>query len=430
MWSPMRGRLRTPSRAASKSPSQKAEAAVPASIETSVAIVGGGPAGLMLGLLLARAGVETIVLEKHPDFLRDFRGDTIHPSTLAALDDIGLLDRFLKIPHEKVETLTGFVEDEPFMIADFRHLPTRCRFIAMTPQWNFLDLLAAEAERHSCFRLLRQAEGISLLRKNGRVSGARAETAEGSIEIEADLVVGCDGRRSMVREQAGLEKIEIGAPMDVMWFRLSRKQSDGDATAGRFSAGSIMVTINRGDYWQCAYVVPKGGADEEKAKGIEAFRSTVARLAPFAADRVAEIADWEQVSLLTVEVDRLKRWHAPGVLCIGDAAHAMSPVGGVGVNLAVQDAIATANLLSRPLRDGSLTEADLARVQARRERPTKLTQSLQVMVQNRVIAPTLGREEKLSPPLALRALKVCPALARLPARVVGMGFRPERPAAI
>jgi 2-polyprenyl-6-methoxyphenol hydroxylase-like FAD-dependent oxidoreductase len=393
---------------------------------TQCCVVGGGPAGMMLGLILARAGVDVVVLEKHADFLRDFRGDTIHPSTLDVMADLGLLERCLALPHQKVETLTAFIEDEPFLVADLRHTPTTCRFIALMPQWDFLDFLAEEAERYVNFRLIRRAEATALIQRGGRVIGVHAETSTGPIEVAADLVVGADGRRSTVRAEAGLPAETLGAPMDVMWFRLSRQESDGDATGGRFSAGGLFVTINRGDYWQCALVIPKGGADAVRAEGLEAFRARVGRLAPALADRAAEIGAWDHVSLLTVAVDRLTRWHAPGLLCIGDAAHAMSPIGGVGINLAIQDAVAAANLLAGPLRESRLTEDDLAAVQARRAFPTRATQFLQVQVQNRVVSPVLASTRRLEPPLPIRLMRRFPVLARIPARIVGVGFRPER----
>lgn len=396
-------------------------------LQTQCCVVGGGPAGLMLGLLLARGGVETVVLEKHADFLRDFRGDTIHPSTLNVLADLGLLDRFLKLPHQQVQTLSGFVEDEPFTVADFRGLTAAPPYIALIPQWDFLDFLADEAARYRNFRLVRRAEAEGLVRTGGRVVGLTARTPEGPLDVACDLVVGCDGRRSTIRAAAGFEVEALGAPMDVMWFRLPLKESDGAATGGRFSAGGLFVTIYRGDYWQAALVIPKGGAEAVRAQGLDAFRARVGRLAPFSADgRMEEIRDWDQVSVLSVAVDRLKRWHAPGVLCIGDAAHAMSPIGGVGINLAIQDAVAAGNILSAKLREGRVGEDDLARVQTRRMFPTKVTQALQVAAQNRIITPVLASAERLKPPFALKLLNRFPSLAGIPARLIGVGVRPER----
>jgi 2-polyprenyl-6-methoxyphenol hydroxylase-like FAD-dependent oxidoreductase len=388
-------------------------------------IAGGGPAGMMLGFLLARAGIDVAVLEKHRDFLRDFRGDTIHPSTLELMHELGLLAEFLKLPHERAETLSGRYGSLPVTIADFRHLPTQCKFIALMPQWDFLNFLADQGRRYPGFRLLMQAEANDLIEQGGRVVGLRAQTPNGLLEIRAALVVGCDGRDSDVREKAGLTVETLGAPMDVLWFRLSRKPADSQQTGGVFLPGRIFVTLNRGDYWQCAYVIPKGSLEEVRRRGLEAFRADIAQAVPDFADRTSEIADWDRVKLLTVAVDRLNRWHKPGVLCIGDAAHAMSPIGGVGVNLAVQDAVAAANILAEPLRTGAVTEAILQSVQDRRTFPTRATQRMQLFMQNNVISAVLSDTGELMPPLLLRLLARFPLLRRLPARLLGLGFRPE-----
>ena len=388
-------------------------------------IAGGGPAGLMLGLLLARAGVDVLVLEKHADFLRDFRGDTIHPSTLEVMHELGLLDELLKLPHQKAARMQAQFGDLGLTVADFSTLSTRCGFIAFMPQWDFLNFLAQKATRYPAFRLMMQAEVTGLVEEAGHVVGLRAQTPEGSMEVRAALVVGADGRHSVVREQAGLAIEEFGAPMDVLWFRLSRRAGDPDNPVGRFDAGRIFIMLNRGDYWQCGFVIAKGARDQLQAKGLPAFREGVARLAPFAADRVGELQDWEPIKLLTVQVDRLRQWARPGLLCIGDAAHAMSPVGGVGINLAIQDAVATANLLAEPLRAGPVTTEDLRRVQIRREWPTRMTQRVQLAVQNRIIRRVLGSTEPLTPPPALRLLRRFPWLGRIPARLIGIGFRPE-----
>jgi 2-polyprenyl-6-methoxyphenol hydroxylase-like FAD-dependent oxidoreductase len=391
----------------------------------SCCIVGGGPAGMMLGLLLARAGVDVLVLEKHADFLRDFRGDTIHPSTLEVMHELGMLDEFLKLPHQEAREISAQVGDERVPVADFTHLPTRCKFVALMPQWDFLDFLAAKAARYPSFRLWMRAEAVGLVEESGRVAGVEVTTAEGPIQVRADLVVGADGRHSVVRERAGLEVRELGAPMDVLWFRLSRRPEDPANLMGIFGSGRIFVLINRESYWQCGDVIAKGTIDEIRRQGIEAFRESVARIVPYARDRVAELRGWEDVSLLTVRVDRLATWYRAGLLCIGDAAHAMSPVGGIGINLALQDAVAAANLLAAPLREGRLTVDDLSRVQRRRELPTRLTQWFQVQVQKRVIAPVLGGAAPSRLPLALRLLRRFAVLRRLPARMIGVGARPE-----
>jgi len=395
------------------------------SLTTTCCIAGGGPAGMMLGLLLARAGIDVIVLEKHADFLRDFRGDTIHPSTLELMHELGLLDEFLKRPHQEVREIAAHVGDQQFKVADFSHLPTRCKFVAFMPQWEFLDFLATHAKRRSTFHLMMECEAIDLIEHKDQITGIRARTPQGEIDIAAKLVVGADGRHSRIRTAAKLEVIDLAVPMDVLWLRLSKKLGDPPLSVGRFDAGRLLVQIDRGDYWQCAFVIAMGSFDAVRERGLDALRAEIARLAPHLADRVGELTTWDDVKLLTVAIDRLKRWSKPGVLCIGDAAHAMSPIGGVGINLAIQDAVAAANLLYRPLKRGRVSTDDLDRVQRRRERPTVWTQFIQVTVQNRVIAPLLAATGKVSAPLPLRLLQWFPYLRRIPARVIGLGFRPE-----
>jgi 2-polyprenyl-6-methoxyphenol hydroxylase-like FAD-dependent oxidoreductase len=396
-----------------------------AAIKTTCCIAGGGPAGMMLGFLLARAGVAVTVLEKHADFLRDFRGDTIHPSTLELMHELGLLDEFLKLPHSRVERLSGQVGETTIMLADFSHLPTHCKFIALMPQWDFLDFLAAHGKRYPAFDLRMRAEATDLIEEGGRIAGLRAKTPDGELEIRADLVVGCDGRHSTLRERAGFQVESLGAPMDILWFRMPRRPDDTSETFGHMEAGMMMVMLNRNDYWQCAYVIPKGGIDRVKAKGLAAFRETVAVMSPFLRDRLDEIKSWDDVKLLTVAVDRLPRWHRPGLLCIGDAAHAMSPIGGVGINLAIQDAVAAANILAAPLKEGRVTEALLEAVQQRRTMPMRVLQWLQIQIQNNVLSAVLGSTARPKPPFAAKFLNWFPVLRRIPARLIGLGVRPE-----
>jgi 2-polyprenyl-6-methoxyphenol hydroxylase-like FAD-dependent oxidoreductase len=403
-------------------------------LQTRCCIVGGGPAGMMLGFLLARAGVDVIVLEKHADFLRDFRGDTIHPSTLEVIYELGLLDEFLRRPHQQLLRLTGKVGDEQLTIADFSHLPTRCKFIAFMPQWDFLNFLVEHARGYKSFRLCMEAEATELVQQNGKIAGVVARTPEGTLQVNAQLVIGADGRSSVVRTQAGLEVVDLGAPMDALWMRFSRSPQDPGQTFGRIASGQILVLIDRGDYWQAAYVIPKGQFEEIRRKGLPALQQAIATLAPFLRDQVSELREWGDVKLLTVRVDHLRRWYRPGLLCIGDAAHAMSPLGGVGINLAIQDAVATANLLAFPLRQGTASEANLAAVQRRRELPTRWTQQAQVFMQNRVIRRVLSDTPTMGPlPLPLRLLRRFPLLQRIPAYLVGVGVRPEHvrtPAAV
>jgi 2-polyprenyl-6-methoxyphenol hydroxylase-like FAD-dependent oxidoreductase len=380
---------------------------------------------MMLAFLLARMGVDVFVLEKHADFLRDFRGDTIHPSTLELMHELGILDEFLKRPHDEVRELSGQVGNDIVTMGDFTHLPTHCKFLALMPQWDFLDFIKEQASRYSTFHLRTNAEVTDLLEEKGSVVGLRAKTSDGSLEIRAPLSIGADGRHSVVRQRANLEVIDLGAPMDVMWMRISRRASDPGQTLGHFDRGKILVMINRESYWQCAFVIPKGEADRIKQRGLPAFREDIAELAPFLRDRMEELADWKDVSLLTVAIDRLAQWSRPGLLCIGDAAHAMSPIGGVGINLAIQDAVATANLLGAILLQRVPSESELRAVQKRRNFPTWATQRLQIAIQNNVIRRVLGSSRALALPWPLKLMRRWPILRRIPARVVGVGFRPE-----
>jgi 2-polyprenyl-6-methoxyphenol hydroxylase-like FAD-dependent oxidoreductase len=390
-------------------------------------VAGGGPAGMMLGYLLARAGIDVIVLEKHGDFLRDFRGDTIHPSTLEVMNELGLYDRLLQRKHQPTPTLNARFGTLKTVIADFRHLPVRGKFIALMPQWDFLDFIATEAKRYPSFRLMMQAEVTDLIEENGRIAGVIARTPDGETKILSELVVGCDGRTSTVRAQGDLDVVNIGAPMDVLWFRMSRLPSDPEESMGNFGQGAILVMINRGDYWQCGYVIAKGSLEQARKRGLEIFRREIEKTAPFMKGRTQEITGFDDLRLLTVGVDRLKQWHRPGLLCIGDAAHAMSPIGGVGINLAIQDSVAAANLLAASLRRGQVTDADLHRVQERRESPTRKTQAMQVFLQKNVITAALGSLEQFKPPLPVRLIARWPWLARFTGRILGMGFRPEHP---
>lgn len=393
--------------------------------QTQCCVAGGGPAGLMLGYLLARAGVRVTVLEKHADFLRDFRGDTVHPSTLEIMVELGLIDRFLKLPHQKVERLGGLVGVTPVAIADFTHLPVREKYIAMMPQWDFLNFIASDAKRFPGFTLRMSTTATDLVEEGGRVVGVKAMSPEGPQDIRADLVVAADGRNSLLRERAGFSIEDLGAPMDVLWFRVPAEPTDTGETMGRFLAGSLLVQIFRGDYWQCAYVIPKGGFAAVKQAGLDEFRATIAAASSFERARLDAVASWDDVNLLTVRVDRLQQWYHSGILCIGDAAHAMSPIGGVGVNLAVQDAVAAANILAKPLKAGTVGLDDLRRVQKRRMFPTRVTQAIQVAAQNNIIGPTLSLREQPKPPLALKVMQWFPVLQRLPARVLGLGVRRE-----
>jgi 2-polyprenyl-6-methoxyphenol hydroxylase-like FAD-dependent oxidoreductase len=396
---------------------------------TSCCIAGGGPAGVMLGFLLARAGVDVAVLERHPDFFRDFRGDTIHPSTLQVMHELGLLEAFLKVPHDEVRQLRGVIGDTEIHLADFSHLPTVCKFVALMPQWDFLNFLAEQGKRYPGFGLYMGTDATDLIVEGAagaeRVVGVKAEGPDGTVEFRADLVVGADGRNSTLRERAGFAVESLGAPMDVLWMRMSRKPSDPDQTGGYINYGHMLVALNRCDYWQCAFLIRKGGYDEVRARGLDLLRADIVQLAPYFADRVVELKDWDDIKLLTVAVDRLTRWWKPGLLCIGDAAHAMSPIGGVGVNLAVQDAIATANILAVPLREKRVTTALLDAVQRRRTFPMKVIQKMQTTVQSRLIDPLLGSHEPVKAPWALKLFNAIPFLQRIPARVVGIGVRPE-----
>ena len=394
--------------------------------QTRCCIVGGGPAGMMLGFLLARAGIEILVLEKHADFLRDFRGDTIHPSTLELMYELGLLEEFLKRPHQELKELRGQVGGETFTLADCSHLPTHSKFIALMPQWDFLNFLVEQGRRYPGFHIEMQAEATDLIEEDGRVHGVQVTTSQGQRDIRATLTIGADGRHSVIRARAGLPSVNLGAPMDVLWMRLSRLPSDGEQTFGYVDRGKILVLLNRDDYWQAAMVIPKGAAAEIRQRGLPAFREEIASLVPFLRDRVEELRDWKDIRLLTVAVDRLTQWSRPGLLCIGDAAHAMSPIGGVGINLAIQDAVAAANILGPAfLRGGTPSQRNLDAVQKRRMFPTRATQRLQLTIQDNVISRVLSSTKPLTLPWFFKLFQRIAYLRRIPARLIGVGFRPE-----
>jgi 2-polyprenyl-6-methoxyphenol hydroxylase-like FAD-dependent oxidoreductase len=389
-------------------------------------IVGGGPAGMMLGYLFGRAGIDVVVLEKHADFFRDFRGDTVHPSTLQVMDELGLIDGFLKLPHQQLQKMDGMFGGTPVRIADLSRVGTKYPFIAFMPQWDFLNFLREAGKRFASLKVMMNAEATDLIRDGDQIAGVRVMTPEGTIDIRADLTIACDGRHSVVRQRAGLEVEEIGAPMDVLWFRAGKKANEAERLFARVEPGKMMVTFDRGDYWQCAYVIAKGQFDAVKARGLPALLDDVARMAPILKPGLADVKGWDDVKLLTVAINRLKRWTLPGLLCIGDAAHAMSPVGGVGVNLAVQDAVATANLLAAKVASGCPSEDELDAVRRRREFPVRMTQRMQVIAQNNIVSAALKPgNQPLKVPLAVRLITAVPWLQGITARLVGLGVRPE-----
>jgi 2-polyprenyl-6-methoxyphenol hydroxylase-like FAD-dependent oxidoreductase len=392
---------------------------------TDCCIAGGGPAGMMCGYILARAGLKVSVLEKHEDFFRDFRGDTVHPSTMEALSELGLLEDFLKRPHNAFLQLSALIGETTVQVADFRYLPTKAKFMAVMPQWDFLNFLRESGQRYPNLDVRLKCEALDLIERDGRVVGVRAKGPEGDLDIEARLVIAADGRSSALRAKSGLQGVDLGAPIDVLWMRLPRKPDDANVPLGRVGPGHFMIMIERGDYFQCAFVTPKGGFDAIQAEGLDAFRQRIVEAAPLTRDRVQALKTWDDVKLLTVTVDRLTKWWKPGLLCIGDAAHAMSPVGGVGINLAIQDAVAAANLLAGPLRRGPVANGPLAAVQARRQGPVKIMQAIQVTIQNRVLAPVLAAKGPIRVPWPAKLLNAVPVLRQIPARVVGMGFRME-----
>ena len=379
---------------------------------------------MMLGFLLARAGIPVTVLEKHKDFLRDFRGDTVHPSTLEIMHELGLLDDFLKLPHSRVKSVRFQIGGDRLTLGNFDTLPVHCKFIALMPQWDFLNFLSERAKCFPNFDLRMCAEATDLVIDGERVAGLRAKTPEGVMEFRAPLTVGCDGRHSTLRKRARLESDNFGVPMDVLWFRVARAEGDAKEVVGHIEKGRMLVMLNRSNYWQCAYVIPKGGADAVKRKGLEEFRETIVALEPFLGSRMNEIDTWDKVKLLAVTVDRLRRWWKTGLLLIGDAAHAMSPIGGVGINLAVQDAVAAANILAEPLLRGNISDDALAAVQKRRGFPTRVTQRLQIVMQNNLIAPALADTGQPKAPWFMKMLE-WPLLNRLPGRLLALGVRPE-----
>ncbi len=389
-------------------------------------IVGGGPAGMMLGYLLGRAGIDVVVLEKHADFFRDFRGDTVHPSTLQVMDELGLSEGFLKLPHQRLQKMDGMFGGTAVRIADLSRLKVKFPFIAFMPQWDFLNFLRESGQRFASLKVMMSAEAVDLIRDGDRIAGVRAQTPEGIVDIEADLTVACDGRHSLVRERASLAVEEIGAPMDVLWFRAGKREDENEKLFARVDPGKMMVTFDRGSYWQCAYVIAKGQYDAVRARGLPALLEDIARMAPILTSGLSDVKSWDDVKLLTVAINRLQRWTKPGLLCIGDAAHAMSPVGGVGVNLAVQDAVATANLLAAKLASGCPSQDDLDAVQRRRAFPVRMTQRMQVVVQNNIVnaALKLGNQP-LKVPLVMRLVTAVPWLQGITARLLGLGVRPE-----
>ncbi|HLH09237.1 MAG TPA: FAD-dependent oxidoreductase [Terriglobales bacterium] len=393
-------------------------------LRSTCCIVGGGPAGIMLGYLLARKGVEVTVLEKHKDFFRDFRGDTVHPSTLEVMYELGILEDFLRVPHQELHQLVGTVGGFTFKAVDLRHVPMHCKFVALMPQWDFLNFLSEKAKGYPNFALRLEHEVTGLIQSDSRISGVIANTPGGPIEVQADLIVGCDGRNSIVRRAAELPVLEFGVPIDVLWFRIGRSGDDPEQLFGNINYGSVLVLINRGDYFQSGLIIRKGSFEDIKREGLEAFRRNVVRIAPYLASRVHELQDWNQIKLLTVRLNRLRRWYVSGLLCIGDAAHAMSPAGGVGINLAIQDAVATANVLSGALRERRVTESLLARLQCRREFPTRVTQAMQANA-HKALEALFRNPGPVKAPWQLKVAVKIPGISHVLARAVGVGVRPE-----